>query len=115
MSNVQLSKESGVSAATIAKWKKMPQWDEAVSVPAMPEPAKVEAALEPAKPQVSKIDLDAVIAPQDLITLNERLRSMLAREYLTSADLEHLSNAKLSLLEAAGVLMGVLEDMIEKD
>lgn len=115
ISNVQLGKESGVSTTTIAEWKNRPEWNEAVSVPVVSEPERPKSLPEPSKPVVTRINLGAVIAPQDLMALNERLRSMLQREYLTSADLEHLSNAKLSLLEAAGVYMGLLEDVGERD
>jgi len=42
-------------------------------------------------------------------SLNERLRSMLQRDFLTAPEIEHLSKAKRSLLEAAEVHLGILK------
>jgi uncharacterized protein YjcR len=111
ISNVELSKKVKVSPQTIANWKKMPEWNQVAAVPVTPEPVK-EAAVPQALAgrEVTTVDIEAIIAPQDLVALNERLRSMLNREYLTTEDLEHLSNAKLTLLEAADVYLGMLED-----
>jgi uncharacterized protein YjcR len=129
ISNAELGKKVKVSPQTIANWKKMPEWGQVAPVTARAVPIKevqipqevqisqeasrIEAApvaQETPKPEMPKANVAAVIASQDLIALNERLRSMLDREYLTAADLEHLSNAKLSLLEAADVYLGIIQD-----
>jgi uncharacterized protein YjcR len=108
ISNLELSKKAKTSPATIAKWKKMPEW---AALPATPEPVK-EAAVPQELPrrEIAAVSIEAIVAPQDLVMLNERLRAMLNREYLTSGDLENLANAKLALLEAADVYLGILED-----
>ncbi len=111
ISTVQLGKKVKVSAQTIANWKKMPEWNQAAPVPAKAKLAEaVPVAQEMPKLKMPEVNVAAVIAAQDLIALNERLRSMLDREYLTAADLEHLSNAKLSLLEAADVYLAIIQD-----
>lgn len=110
ISNLGLSKKAKTSPATIAKWKKMPEWNQVASAPATSEPVK-EAAVSQELPnrEIAAVSIEAIIAPQDLVALNERLRSMLNREYLTTEDLEHLSNAKLTLLEAATMYLGIIQ------
>jgi uncharacterized protein YjcR len=111
ISNVELSKKAKVAPATVAKWKKMAEWHQAAPVSVTPEPVKEAAvAQEVPRREITAVNIEAIVAPQDLVALNERLRSMLNREYLTTEDLEHLSNAKLTLLEAADVYLGMLEE-----
>jgi len=106
----------------------MPEWTQVAAVPVPPKPIQEAAAPVPPEPvkeapvpqslpcrEVTTVDIEAIIAPQDLVALNDRLRSMLNREYLTTEDLEHLSNAKLTLLEAADVFLGMLEDAGHED
>lgn len=113
ISNTALSKQIGVSPTSIANWKKMPQWSEGAAVAVIPEPSEtpspeIAPPIETAPaPQV--VDLESITSPQDLIALNERLRAMLLRDFLTADELEHLSNAKLILLEAAEVYLGIVQ------
>ena len=122
ISNVELGKRLKVSGTTIANWKKMPQWGQGAAVTVSPEPVEVapppQAALPPevappsemAPPaQSAAVDIEAITALQDLVTLNERLRSVLERDFLTAAEIEYLSNAKLALLEAAEVYLGIVK------
>ena len=122
ISNVELGKQVKVSGATIANWKKMPQWSQGAAVTVSPEPVEVapppEAALPPevappsemAPPaQSAAVDIEAITSPQDLVALNQRLRSMLERDFLSCAEIEHLANAKLTLLEAAEVYLGIVK------
>jgi uncharacterized protein YjcR len=117
ISNVKLGKQLRVSTMTIAKWKKMPEWSQAAQVKAGPEPSEAHppAQIVPPPevappPQTTAVDLESVTSLQDLLTLNERLGSMLERDFLTASEIEHLSNAKLSLLEAAEVYLGIVKD-----
>jgi hypothetical protein len=100
ISNADLSKQVNVSPQTVANWKKTPEWSKTDVKEVVPEPVKA-AVSRPA------VDLDAIMAPQDLVALNEKLRLMLNREYLTSEDLENLAHAKLALLEAADFYLGI--------
>jgi hypothetical protein len=116
ISNVELGKQVKVSAVTIAKWKKMPEWSQAAPVTVKPEPTEATPAPQIATapesapaPQSPKVDLESITALQDLVTLNERLRSVLERNFLTAAEIEYLSNAKLALLEAAEVYLGIVK------
>jgi uncharacterized protein YjcR len=114
ITNLALSKKLKVSKTTIGKWKQMPQWSEAVAVvpePVEAAPAVQEALLSEVAPPAEKAasEIGAITGLQDLVTLNERLRSMLQREFLTAAEIEHLSKAKLALLEAAEVYLVIVE------
>ncbi len=105
ISNVDLGKQLNVSATTIAKWKKMPQWSQAAPTTVTRTPASVKPSA-----QSAAIDIESITSLEDLVVLNERLRSMLQRDCLTAAEIEHLSDAKLSLLEAAEVYLGIVKD-----
>jgi uncharacterized protein YjcR len=122
ISNVELGKKVKVSTVTIASWKKMPQWSQAAAVTVSPGPVEVvpppQAAPPPevvhptevAPPAPSAaVDIEAITCPQDLVALNQRLRLMLQRDFLTVAEIEHLANAKLTLLEAADVYLGIVK------
>jgi hypothetical protein len=105
ISNVELGKQLNVSVTTITKWKKMPQWIQAAPTTVTRTPAPV---VFPA--QSAGVDIESITSLEDLAALNERLRSMLQRDFLTAAEIEHLSNAKLSLLEAAEVYLGIVKN-----
>jgi hypothetical protein len=105
-----------VKGTTIANWKKMPQWSEAAVVGDSLEPSEVapppqiapptEAAPPPEK---ATVDLESITSIQDLVALSERLRAMLQRDFLTPDEIEHLSNAKPILLEAAEVYLEIVK------
>jgi hypothetical protein len=87
-----------------------------VEVTVIPEPSEATppAQIDPVHDvapitQSATVDIEAITSLQDLLTLNERLRSMLERNFLTAAEIEHLSNAKLTLLEAAEVYLGIVK------
>jgi hypothetical protein len=91
-----------------------------VDVTVIPEPtetttpAQIAPTLEIAPiTQSATVDIEAITSLQDLVTLNERLRSILDRNFLTAAEIEHLSNAKLTLLEAAEVYLGIVKSKRE--
>jgi hypothetical protein len=116
ISNVELGKKLGISGTTIANWKKIPQWSEAVAVAVslktseVAPPCEIAPAPEVAPPpEKAAMDLELITSLQDLVALNERLRGMLQRDFLSAEDIEHLSNAKLILLEAAEVYLGIVK------
>jgi hypothetical protein len=117
ISNVALAKQLDINSTSIARWKKMPQWSQAVVVTVSPEAVETTSPPEVAPPplevvsapQAAEFDVETITSLQDLITLNERLRAMLNRDFLTAAEIEHLSNAKLSLLESAEVYLGIVK------
>jgi transposase len=110
VSNLELSKKLKISAATIAKWKKMPEWSQGAAVTASPEPSKAAPPPQAVpRPEAAAVDVEAITAPQDLILLNQKVRSMLEREHLTAGELVELSEAKLTLLEAAEVFLGIVK------
>jgi hypothetical protein len=116
ISNAELGKKLGVTGTTIANWKKMSQWGKAVAVAVSPKtsevapPPEIAPAPEAAPPpEKAATDLELITSFQDLVALNDRLRGMLQRDFVTAEDIEHLSNAKLILLEAAHVYLGIVK------
>jgi hypothetical protein len=73
ISNVELGKKLGISATTIANWKKMSQWSEAAGVSVNPEPSKVAPpsqiapASEVAPTPQAAVNLEPIISLQDLV------------------------------------------------
>jgi uncharacterized protein YjcR len=114
ISNGELGRQLKVTKKTIAEWKKTAQWKQAVARTVVVEPSSMKPlarvalpSKEPHPSQAEVGDLGPILSYQDLIALNERLRSMLGREFLTAAEIEQLSNAKLSLLKAAEAYLGI--------
>jgi uncharacterized protein YjcR len=135
--NTTLAEKVGVSAATIANWKKAGAWLEMLPSPlrAKAEATETQPTAEPvtSREEVSEpkgeaapvemvvgheeheeqeeieVDLEAIACPGHFAVLNKRIDEMLGRGYLSPLELKIAAEAKEAALRAAAAYLEVLE------
>jgi uncharacterized protein YjcR len=134
IANTTLGGKVGVSAATIANWKKAGAWveklpepvpskgevtatlpteEQAVPSPKVEEPKSekvpVDVATEDEEHDEIEVDLEAIARPEHFTVMNQRIDQMLGREYLSAQDVKIAAEAKEAVLRAAATYLVVLE------
>jgi len=97
ITNKELAKKLGIHPATIARWKKLDEWDRKL-VQSVTSPYPAAAA-----PQDDLSDLDL----RHINTLNERIDTYLQKKELLSSEILDLAQAKFHL-------MGCMEIIAER-
>jgi hypothetical protein len=114
VTNKELAQRTGVSAATIAKWKQDDNWtgqlasrsvEEQPAPLPFPEPTPTPAAEE------RDVDMAALVAPEQIVRINEKIDAILAREYLTAGEVAQLAEAKKDALEAVDIYVTIAREL----
>jgi uncharacterized protein YjcR len=106
ITNKELAKRVEVSPATISNWKEQDGWDDRL----MLEKAS-EIRISPREEQ--EIDIAEMVSPEQIVEINRRIESLLARDYLTSSEIADLATAKSDLLEAVLTYMDIVREIGE--
>ncbi len=123
ISNAELAKTVDVSPVTIAKWKKIENW-EADLDPIEPAPTSAHAdndnehTIEYEEGEYEEIELplalgslDELLAPEQITLMNRKLQEHLNREHLSSQELAQLAEAKSDLLDSVSTCLNIIQDL----
>jgi len=95
ITNKELAKKLGIHPATIARWKKLDEWDrKLVQSVTSPHPAAIAA-----QDDVSDLDL------RHINTLNERIETYLQKKELLSSEIMELAQAKFHLMASMEIIL----------
>ena len=106
ITNKELAKRTGVSPATISKWKEQDKWDDQLT------PAQ-EFDIKAALGDEQQIDIGELVSPEQIVEINKRIENLLARDYLTAGEIADLAAAKSDLLEAVLTYMDIVREIGE--
>jgi uncharacterized protein YjcR len=114
ITNKELAQRVGVTAATIAKWKNLDNWNKlAEAAPSAADEAPA-ASRKPitAEPAVAEkktpvIDIRKLASPEHLIEINDRIKMLLARDHLTPAEVAGLARAKRDVIDAVELYVSI--------
>ncbi len=106
ITNKELAKRTGVSPATVSKWKEQDKWDDQLAQ------AK-EFDIRTAQGDEKQIDIAELVSPEQIVEINRRIENLLARDYLTAAEIADLATAKSDLLEAVLTYMDIVREIGE--
>ncbi len=106
ITNKELAKRTGVSPATISKWKEQDKWDDQLA------PAR-EFDIKSAQRDEQQIDIGELVSPEQIVEINRRIDNLLARDYLTAGEIADLATAKSDLLEAVLTYMDIVREIGE--
>jgi DNA-binding Lrp family transcriptional regulator len=123
VTNKDLARKVGVSPATISKWKEQDGWINQIAA-APEEPVQevsevtevVEAAYAAEAPEAREepeLDIGELASPEQIIEINRRIDELLKRDYLTSAELADVAQAKNDLLEAVQTYLAIVREVGE--
>jgi transposase len=105
ITNKDLAKKVGVSPATISKWKQADGWIDQLT------PSEVEAP--GGLREEAELDIGELASPEQIIQINQRIDSLLKRDYLTASEVADLAEAKSALLEAVDIYLAIVHDVGE--
>ena len=105
ITNRDLAKRVGVTPATISKWKQTDGWIDQLA----PWEAEVTAELR----EEAELDIGELASPEQIIQINQRIDSLLKRDYLTASEVADLAEAKSALLEAVDIYLAIVHDVGE--
>ena len=60
-----------------------------------------------------KLDIGELASPEQIIQINQRIDSLLKRDYLTASEVADLAEAKSALLEAVDIYLAIVHDVGE--
>jgi len=106
ITNKELAKRTGVSAATVSKWKEQDKWDDQLA-------SAKEFDVRMAQGEEKQIDIAELVSPEQIVEINRRIENLLARDYLTAAEIADLATAKSDLLEAVLTYMDIVREIGE--
>ncbi len=106
VTNKELAKRVGVSAATVSKWKEQDNWDDRLS-------SAKEFNIKSGCPDEEPIDIGELVSPGQIVEINRRIQNLLARDYLTAGEIADLATAKSDLLEAVLTYMDIVREIGE--
>jgi transposase len=106
ITNKELAKRTGVSPATVSKWKEQDKWDDQLA------PAQ-EFDIRTAQKEEQQIDIGELVSPEQIVEINRRIENLLARDYLTAGEIADLATAKSDLLEAVLTYMDIVREIGE--
>jgi len=108
ITNKELADKSGVSPATIAKWKDLDRWSKkVVRVVAPPPPAPAPTP----KKEEAEFDMGALASPQQILRINQRIDGLLERDYLTAGEVAELAAAKRDMLDAVEIYVAIAREL----
>jgi hypothetical protein len=108
ITNKDLAKKTGVSPATISKWKLLDNWIAKI------EPDEDEELLTEEIEEVeTDLDIGELASPEQIIRLNHRIDTLLQRDYLTAAEVAALAEAKSDLLAAVEIYLSIVREVGE--
>jgi len=105
VTNKELAKKVGVSPTTLSKWKQADGWIDHLT------PSEVEARAE--LKEDTELDIGELASPEQIIQINQRIDSLLKRDYLTASEVADLAEAKSALLEAVDIYLAIVRDVGE--
>ena len=105
VTNKELGKRVGVSPATISKWKQADGWIDHLT------PLDVKAGAE--LKEETELDIGELASPEQIIQINQRIDSLLKRDYLTASEVADLAEAKSALLEAVDIYLAIVREVGE--
>ncbi len=105
ITNKELAKKVGVSSATISKWKQTDGWINQLTY----SEAEARAELK----EEAELDIGELASPGQIIQINQRIDSLLKRDYLTASEVADLAEAKSALLEAVDIYLAIVHDVGE--
>ncbi len=105
ITNRDLAKKVGVSPATITKWKRADGWIDQFT----PWEAEQKAELR----EEAEFDIGELVSPEQIIQINQRIDSLLKRDYLTASEVADLAEAKSALLEAVDTYLTIVHEVGE--
>ncbi len=105
ITNKDLASKVGVSPATISKWKQADGWIDQL----IPSEAEAPAEFE----EEAELDIGELASPEQIIQINQRIDSLLKRDYLTASEVADLAEAKSALLEAVDIYLAIVHDVGE--
>ncbi len=105
ITNKELAIKVGVSPATISKWKQADGWIDQLA------PAEAEAPIE--MTEEAELDIGELASPEQIILINQRIDSLLKRDYLSAGEVADLAEAKSALLEAVDIYLAIVHDVGE--
>ena len=106
ITNKELAKIVGVSPATVSKWKEQDGWDDQLKL-------MKDADIRATPLEGEEIDIGELVAPEQIVEINRRIESLLARDYLTAREIADLATAKNDLLEAVLTYMDIVREIGE--
>lgn len=106
ITNKELAKRTGVSPATISKWKEQDKWDDQLT------PAQ-EFDIKAVLGDEQQIDIGELVSPEQIVEINKKIENLLARDYLTAGEIADLAAAKSDLLEAVLTYMDIVREIGE--
>ncbi|HTY22252.1 MAG TPA: phage terminase small subunit-related protein [Desulfomonilaceae bacterium] len=106
ITNKDLAKRAGVSAATISKWKEHDDWDKQFA-------SAKETTIRSAQAEERELDIGELVAPEQIVQINRRIENLLSRDYLTASEIADLAVAKSDLLEAVLTYMDIVREVGE--
>jgi uncharacterized protein YjcR len=105
VTNKELAKKVRVTPATISKWKRVDGWIDQLTS----SEAEARAELK----EHAELDIGELASPGQIIQINQRIDSLLKRDYLTSSEVADLAEAKSALLEAVDIYLAIVRDVGE--
>ncbi len=105
VTNKELAKKVGVSPATLSKWKRVDGWIDQLTS----SEAEARAELK----EEAGLDIGELASPGQIIQINQRIDSLLKRDYLTTSEVADLADAKSALLEAVDIYLAIVHDVGE--
>ena len=102
ITNKDLAKRAGVSAATISKWKEMDGWEEQLT----------KGTIAKAAPREEReVDIGELASPDQIVQINRRIDNLLSREHLTATEVAELALAKRDLHEAVLTYIDIVREV----
>lgn len=108
ITNKHLAEKVGVSPATISKWKESDGW-----ITLIPLHAAVTAEAPPPVQDDLGFDVEEMTSPEQIIQMNKKIDSFLAREHLTASEIADLADAKSALLESVETYLAIISSLTD--
>lgn len=110
ITNKELARKVGVSAATISKWKEADNWiEQLASEETEQEEQEIEEFVE--EPEKVELEMDKLASPEQIMAINEKIDSLLKREHLSAAEVADLAEAKAQLLAGLETYLAIARDL----
>lgn len=103
ITNKALAKKADVSPATISKWKEADHWEKKLA-PAAAKPREAERV-------EAEFDMGQLASPEQILKINQRIDSLLQREFLTAGEVAELAAAKRDMLDAVELYVAIAREL----
>jgi len=102
ITNKDLAKRAGASAATISKWKEMDRWEEQL----------MKGTIAKAAPgEEREVAIGELASPDQIVQINRRIDNLLSREHLTATEVAELALAKRDLHGAVLTYIDIVREV----